>query len=407
MRNKIIIVLLVLSGSLFGNSIFSFYGLPNQFCGNDVYGLGMGETGCADLFRMNQNISNPSAMTTSNKVIYSTAASMGYMWYYDDLDNTFRDDGLALPYFTVVVPIKSHRFGFNFNMVYSGNLENEELSEWTNSTGDTLEYNEINRVSSNVYKADLSYAIKNPYFNLGVSFNYYFGHKIRYWKLDFDDTDYTDTKYEIEKTFKNPGFSAGISKKIGNISLGAAYTMFTELKGESTYKYGHSPYVDTLGLADDILYEIPNKFAGGITWKFTEKYKVSFDGQYEMWEDTDIYNENTYKFGLGFAYDPLSGYGKWFERIPLRFGGYVRKLPFRKNEEDIMEKAVTLGLSIPLKSPNTKIEFAAKYLTRGDKDIHGIGDRSFMITIGISGFDVFKKKHKKNDHRDIPKADRR
>ncbi|MCK4311140.1 MAG: hypothetical protein KAW88_00215 [Candidatus Cloacimonetes bacterium] len=407
MRYRFLIILIIVSTSLLGNSIFSFEGMPVQYYGNDVYGLGMGETGSADLFRINPNFTNPSISISTNKVLFSTAVSMGYMWYKDDQGNKFRDDGLYFPYFTIAVPIRNHRFAFSFNTTSSGNLENERITTWESSFGDTLEYTEINRLSSNIYKADAIYSFKNPYINFGIALNYYIGHRIRYWKLDFDDIDYTDAKYEIEKTFKNPGFSLGMSKKYGNISFGAVYSSFAKLEGETKFKYGHAPYADTLDLADDFLFEVPQKISGGITWKFLEKYKASFDAYYEIWEETNSYKNNSYKFGFGLAYDPLSGYGMWYERIPLRIGGYIRELPFEKNNEKIMEQALTFGFSIPLKSPNKKIELALKYLTRGDVDKHGISDKSLIFSFGITGFDIFKKRPKKIEHRDIPKEDRR
>jgi len=95
------------------------------------------------------------------------------------------------------------------------------------------------------------YAHKNSFVNIGVAMNYYLGHRIRYWNLDFEDSDYTDAKYEIEKVYKNPGFTVGFSKKIGKVSLGAAYSSHVKLEGAETYKYAHTPYADTLSLEDD------------------------------------------------------------------------------------------------------------------------------------------------------------
>lgn len=405
MKYSVLLILTFLSAVLLGNSVFSFDGMPLQYYGNDVYGMGMGDTGNSDLHRINPNFTNPSLAVSTNKVLFSTAVSLGYMWYDDVQGNSFRDDGIFLPYFQIAVPIASHRVGFSFNAMSSGNLENEFATNWISSAGDTLSYTEINRLRSSIFKGDLLYAYQNPIVNVGVSVNYYLGHRIRYWKLDFADVNYTDTKYEIEKLFKNPGFTIGISKKIGGLSLGASYSSHTKLEGEVKLKYGHAPYADTLSLADDFLFEIPAKIAGGVTFKFLEKYKLAAEMQYEMWEETEEYDKNTLKIGAGFSYDPLSGYGEWYERIPLRFGGYIRELPFEKNNESIKEQALTLGTSILLKSSNKKIELAAQFLRRGDVDKNGLKDTSLMFTIGITGFDIFQKQHKKIEDREIPKAD--
>ena len=407
MKYSVLVILTILSAALLGNSVFSFDGMPVQYYGNDVYGMGMGDTGNSDLFRINPNFSNPSITVSTNKVLFSTAASLGYIWYDDELGNSFKDDGIYLPFFQIAVPIADHRIAFSFNAMSSGDLENERETYFLTTSGDSLTYSETNRLSSSIFKGDLIYAYKNPILNFGVSANYYLGHRIRYWKLNFDDINYNDVKYEVDKLFKNPGFTVGVSKKIGGLSLSAAYSSHVKLKGDVELNYGHTPYADTLSLADDYLFEIPPKVSGGFTFKFLEKYKLSAEAQYEMWEETKQYDKNTLKFGAGFGYDPLSGYGKWFERIPLRFGGYIRELPFEKNNEKIMEQALTFGTSIILKSANKKIDLAVQYLTRGDVDKNGLSDTSLMFTIGITGFDIFQKQHKRIEDREIPKADNR
>ncbi len=406
MKYKLLISLLVISTALFCNSIFSFKGMPLQYYGNDVYGMGMGDTGAADLFRINPNFSNPSVATSTNKVLFSTAVSMGYMWYEDADGNSFRDDGMVLPYFQIAVPILNHRLAFSFNSIASGDLENERDTYFETSAGDTLFYNETNRLSSSLFKAEGIYAYKNPIINIGIGASYYLGHRIRYWKSDFDDSNLTDTKYEIEKTFKNPGFSIGLSKRINQLSIGLTYSNHVKLKGDVEYKFDHDPWSNSMDYTDDYLFEVAPSISGAFTYRFLERYKASLDVHYDMWEDTDLYDKNVLKAGLGFAYDPLSGYGKWYERIPIRLGGYIRELPFEADKAKISEQAVTFGTSIPLKSANKKIELAVQYLSRGNIDDNNLSDRSLMFTFGITGFDIFKKRPKKIEHREIPKADK-
>jgi hypothetical protein len=396
----VILITLCFTVAVFGNSIFSFDGMPIQNYGSDVYAYGMGDAGSGDLFRVNTNYTNPAMAASANKVIFSTAVTAGFVWYADDNGNGFRDDALDLPYFTFSFPMKKHRFGFAFNSFSSGNLENSAQS----SDDAPYDFEEINRVSSGLFKADLLYAFKNKFLNVGVSTNYYFGHHIQYFKQDYDDSGMTDTKYEIEKKFKKPGFTVGVSKKIGKVSFGTSYSSYTKLDGDKYYKYVFSPYIDTLGITD---YEIPARVSGGLTVKISERFKLSADVNYELYESTDSFEFNTYKAALGLAYDPLSGYGKWFERIPLRCGGYYRELPFKLegNNEKITEIAGTFGFSIPLKSKGKKLDFGIKLLQRGDVDVHGVQDKSAMFTIGITGFDIFGKRKKKTEHRDIPEAD--
>jgi hypothetical protein len=111
---------------------------------------------------------------------------------------------------------------------------------------------------------------------------------------------------------------------------------------------------------------------------------------------------------LGVAYDPLSGYGEWYEQIPLRAGGYVRKLPFNSvNGEEIWEQSLSFGTSIPLRTPGKKIDLAAQYTDRGKISENQYRDKNLMFHIGITGFDIFKKRYKKIAPREIPKPDKK
>ena len=168
MRFKVIIIMVFISTTIFGNSIFSFEGMPIQSYGCDVYSVGMGGTGSGDLFRVNTNYFNPANIITANKVILSTAVSMGYQWYIDNIGNSYRDNGLFFPYFNFAVPISNHKFAFNFNSFSSGNIENQKAGVW-----EGYEYTEINRINSSLFKAELIYAYKNPFVNAGLSLVYY------------------------------------------------------------------------------------------------------------------------------------------------------------------------------------------------------------------------------------------
>jgi len=398
MRYLLILIIILGIGFLEANSVLSFSGMPQKYYGNDIYGIGMGETGISDLFRVNTNFLNPANTITASNVTFSTAFAMGNIWYLDKDNRGFKDDGAYFPYFNLTIPLKKHKFAFCFNSVTSGNLENEQENVWNNYT-----YTEINRLSASLYKADLIYAYKNDLLNFGLALNYYISHRIQYWKMDFKSTYLQDAEYEIDEGYKNPGFSFGINKKMQDFSFGAVYIKGTDLDGEIKFKYDHSPYTDEL--AGDFTYKLPDQISAGFTWRFKEKFKINLETHYEMWEESDENLDNGYKFGLGFAYDPLSGYGSWLEQIPLRMGGYIRYLPFRVNNEKIEEKAISFGLSIPLKSPIKQIDLACKYMLRGETDENELRDKSLMFYVGITGFDIFAKRSRKIEHRYIPEME--
>ncbi|MBN2460230.1 MAG: hypothetical protein JXB60_01375 [Candidatus Cloacimonetes bacterium] len=390
--------LAIISTALTANSIFSFSGMPYRYYGCDVYSMGMGETGISDLFRINTDYYNPANAVSTNQVTFATGIGMGYIWYLDNASNSYRDDGLYFPYFVIAVPLGNHKIAFSVNTISSGILENQGTNFWNGYA-----YEEINKISANIYKADLIYAFKNRIMNIGLAANYYIGHRIRYWELDFVSSTLNDVKYELDREFKNPGFSFGLNKKFGNLAIGMTYSTASELEEEIEFNYYHPPYTDII--EHDYTFMLPSQFSGGLTWRFLSKYKTSFDIYYEKWSETDTYEKDTFKYSWGIAYDPLSGYGEWYEQIPLRLGAYWRELPFTENGNDIYEKAVTAGISIPLKSPGKQIDLSGKYMVRGNLTDNGMRDRSIFFYVGISGFDIFSKRQRMIEHRDIPEAE--
>ena len=202
-------ILLLIVGMLNANSIFSFYGFPNEEKSLDTYSLGMGETGCSDLFRSSTSLINPSLAITINNVNYATALKAGYVEYKDNGNNTFLDDTSYLPYFNIILPFyKNHRIGFNFSSYLTANID--QKSDLI--TVDDLSYYENHKLHSEIFSSEIFYAFKNSIANIGISGKYYLGNRVEYWSQEFQDESIFNAAYENNQTFKNPGFSIGLSK---------------------------------------------------------------------------------------------------------------------------------------------------------------------------------------------------
>jgi long-subunit fatty acid transport protein len=352
-------------------------------------------------------------MVTSNNVTLSTAVNMGYYWY-EDAENRFRDDGIVLPYFKITVPMQNHRLGVSLRSVYSGNLDTGAAVSVPVGT-DTLYYDASNRKTGNIYRMGLEYAYKNEYFNIGTAVLYYLGNDIHYEGQDIENSGYVNGIYEIEKRFSGMNWTAGISRKFGNLAIGASFEPSLKLDGDQYYRYNHSAGTDTLSSETD-LFEIPASINSGVTFLAGKTLKLNCDLRYRFWSNTEIsyvnsftketeFYQDSWRIGGGISYDPLIGYGKWYESIPLRGGVNYARLPFRYNGEDIMELGLSAGSSLQLNSPGRKLDFAFKYTTRnngisGDKE-----DQSFEFSVGITGIDIFKKSPKRTGERDIPRVD--
>jgi hypothetical protein len=408
-------MLILLMGviQIFCNTVYAPQGYPLSTSGNDIYGDGMGGTGIADLYRINGNMDNPSLQVTMNNVTLSTAVNMGYYWYKDS-ENKFRDDGISLPYFNITIPLQNHRLGISLRSLYSGNLDTGGINQ-SIIDGDTLYYEESNRKTGNIYRMGLQYAYRSDIINLGIAGHYYLGNNIHFWSLAIDESSYIDSKYEIEQRFSGWNWNVGISRKFGNLALGLGYEPSVTLDGSSYYRYNFPPETDTLSSEDDF-FEIPASINFGTTYLVRNTLKLNCDFRYRFWGDTKIkYTNNfngaeesyqdSWRLAGGLSYDPLIGYGRWYESIPVRAGISYSKMPFLSNGEDVMELSFSLGSSLQLNSPGRKLDFALSYTQRNNGVEEDKKDESLEFSIGITGIDIFKKTPKRIEEREIPKVD--
>ncbi len=404
MRYKLIIIAFIINlliiTDLRANSIFSFKGFPIQDYNTDVLSLSMGGAGIGDTFRRNTSFINPSLSTTLNQVYFSTGISTGY-YYYHDSSYKFRDDGIYFPYFNITIPLSNHRIGFNYSSYLSGNIDTYlKDKKWEEAD---LSFSEINRVRSYIYKGSLFWSYKHELVNLGLSFDYLLGHQFHSWKQEYVGAGFfIDPWYEVNRNYSNYGYSVGLNRSFGEVSLGALYSSPTNLEGDQEVVTRHKVFD-----IEQAKFETPHHLGLGLAWRLNYNYRIASDFHYELWSQTKSYedSDNTYKFSLGLAYEPHWSYEKWHRRIPLRIGGYYRTLPFKVNDKNLDEIAASFGFTVPLQTPNSQLDFAIQYVVRGDVDLHDYSDESLILSIGFSGFDFFSSRKKKIDDRDIPEAE--
>ena len=224
-----IYLILLLSAAILplaaGNSIFSYDGFPVQFYGKDIYSLGMGDTGASDIFRNNTGYANPALHNLSNRSLFSTGILLGYNQYRSrdagGGESSYLDNSLDFPYFSISIPVKQHRLGFQFNSYASGVVANQR------QVGDILEKQSMDRY---LHRVDLIYSYGWKGFQAGVSGNYYFGHDVREFSQDSGNGLF-NTNEELSRTYSNPGVTVGVLKYFDTLSLGAHFSLGSKLSG--------------------------------------------------------------------------------------------------------------------------------------------------------------------------------
>lgn len=392
-----IILCVQVSNLTAGNSIFSVSGLPYQYSGNDIYSQGMGDVGIGDGLRLSHGFGNPALINTANTVNFYTGIKLGYVKYESEDGSSFTDDAVDFPFFSIVAPYNKHKVAFQFNSWKSGNFDNELVVPYT-LNGEELTLKEQNLFSSYVYKLDAYYGYRLANgFSFGLGPNVYIGHREQELIQDTDSGVF-NTKNKTKISFTNVGFSAGVLQQGSTWSLGANYEYGREITAEQEFFTIHSDEE-----LSDVEFNLPHKIGFGVAKKWAGNFKIASDFNYEIWDNFmgEEYH-NSWKVGLGLAYEPKLGRRALYKTIPVRTGFSLRELPFDYNNEKIYEKVATVGFSLPLKSRIDKLDFAFEYLIRGDVDTNGVEDRSSMFMIGVSGFDIFRKVHTRTEPRDIP-----
>lgn len=394
------IVLVMLTSSLWsGNSIFSFYGTPWQYYGNDMYGMTMGDVGSSDIFRKNTGYGNPAILGASNRTLFSTGMMFGWTGYKSDdgTQQTYRDNSLDFPFFSLGIPVNNHHFGFQFNSLASGVVENEMTF-----VVDSLSVTEKQSIDRYIYRADILYAFHYRYFNVGAGFNYYFGHDIRRF---FQNGEFGifNTSERLERSYKNPSGTVGFTGSFQNVALGFVYSHECDLEGDMVRSSIHE--TENLGT---IKYSIPTQITTGLTVKLKDEYKLSADYSLQFWKNAKYaeYENNSYKLAVGFAHEPKQGTRNTFlGKLPKRFGISYRKLPFEANDNPVTETSVSTGVTLPIKLSENRLDIGLQYTWRGNVDENNLQDRSLMFMFGITGFDILSKAFSRSAPRDIPSVE--
>ncbi|MCB5247126.1 MAG: hypothetical protein LHW57_03770 [Candidatus Cloacimonetes bacterium] len=398
------LLLLISVPLLAGNSAFAFDGNPLRYYGNDIYSLGMGDTGASDVFRINSGYGNPALHNLNNRSLFSTGLMPGYN-HYSSKDSigtkySFLDNSLDFPYFSLSIPLKQHRLGFQFS-AHSSGLVNNQREFAIVELPDTLQVTEKHSMDRYIYRADLIYSFAWGQNSVGVSGNYYFGHEIRNFKQDAGFEAF-NTEEEIVRDYKNPGFTLGYIRHQEKFAIGAYYSLGVTMKGEEIRSSIHE--------TEDPLpceHKIPPVYSASVTALPYPEFKLAADFHYEPWQAIDPANyTDSWKAALGLAFEPaLREDRTGILSLPLRTGVSWRQLPFYANGNEIGELALSLGLSLPLKGDVNRIDLGFQYSRRGNLDQNKLLDNSYLLMFGFTGFDILSKAPDRTAPREIPEKE--
>jgi hypothetical protein len=261
--------------------------------------------------------------------------------------------------------------------------------------------------------------------SIGANLNYYFGSLKQTRRVVFDDASYLHTRItaktavsDVDFNFgvlgqfnlKNTYSSAGERIKKTDLYVGLTYSIgndlnakFNELTESITYVSAFELVVDTISQFDasNASIAIPQKITAGIglrhetrkgrTLEFQLDYKTQDWSQFSG-DDSPVIETavlaKAQSFHLGFEFTPLSPSKdpNFIQSINYRLGVRYADTYLKINNQQISERAISAGLTIPLRRSQSasRIIFGTEFGQRGTTDASLIHEQFVNVYVGLS-----------------------
>ena len=380
-------MLVAATGGICG-SPYSANGIGNIIPDDFGRARGRGGAGSANNGEMNLIRDNPALASSFDTFTYSLEARFE--------DTTTHLEGgekaiyrrLDLQMFKIVLPLTGNLV-FDWSLSpYSRmdtNIEFQNVQDGVSVDDMLTTFGGIN-----VSNTRISYTFKD-FLSIGYSLNYYFGMIQEEWKRTFPENDgLHKSQYYIKRKYNGYGNSVGaLVQVLENASVGLAYTARCDLD-HKTFVIADFPTNPEKRYVMKKT-SLPEKWLFGIFYKTQSRLKGGMDFSCEKWEsaahtaeEKEMYTNN-WHFGTGVTYThSISNQDPYIKRLPVSVGFKAGTLYYKSfpKIETVTEKAVTLGLELPLQRNIGSIVISFEYGRRGDQAKNG-WDEDFM-SVGFS-----------------------
>ncbi|NDK54822.1 OmpP1/FadL family transporter [Pontibacter fetidus] len=391
-----------------GNAPYSRYGLGeyNYNTGN-IRNAGMASTGIAAGNSYQINTANPSLLYYNSL----TAFEIGVGGQIKTLQNATKSqtNGTAnLSTVSLSVPIAKF---------WTSALSLRPYSDVSYDVTTTSRLNP-QATATEAYKGEGS--ISELYFGhgvkitsgltIGASASYLFGRITKESATSINDTEipnsFTEQVVYSEKTrYNDLLFRAGANyrKKFADklfVSAGAVYTFKTDLNAE---RNGGFERRSAFGqVIEDSLYavdakgdvNIPSSFSAGISIDNGSNLTFAADYYTQKWSGFKNFTDeqelvDSYRASVGAEYTPdANSVGNYFERITYRAGLYYGNTPYEFNNEQIKDKGITIGATLPFGRSTIydmyQLNTAFGYGLRGTTDNGLVQEKYFQFSVGVT-----------------------
>ncbi len=403
-RFILILITLAISSSFIiaqTGSAYSRYGIGDLDFSYSAKMLSIGGIGSTQLDQSHIITTNPASWSALDR----TRIEMGIGYTGLNLSNSINN------YFTSETEFKGFTFGFPVSSKYGigvalglipySTVSYKSVKNNISTDPNVPDYSVTFEGKGGISKLFVGSSVGLPFgFIGGVSFDYYFGN-LRY----FSDIEFVDNTTNLNTNYENNIRATGFGTSVGLISPNLAssfgITALSDLRFGLSANYMGDLNTDTLLTATSISLidtlsnyntkmSVPLRINGGISFEFSQSYKVNLDYSYQAWSDYKLNNiknnnlRNAQRFSAGFEYTPkrVLGMSLW-EQIVWRGGLSYEQTQYKFNDTGIDQFSVFGGFSFPMGVENS-IDVGLQYAIRGTNDNNLLKENFVKIYLGIS-----------------------
>ncbi len=394
-----------IESSLSGYSPYTMYGIGDLSVGGTASSRAMGGIGIAVRKEFEFNYQNPASLSvTPQRTAIFNFGMVNSNYYQEGIVNNaynsvdLHDLGFAIPIAkglgvgVSLTPLSS--VGYNTTVINNNSDIIENIGRAVYSYYGDGGVSELNlMVGWKVFGG----------FSIGATMHYDFGAIDRHWTSTIypliSSESYRTVESQENLNISKLRFTLGgqYQIRVGNddhLTFGATYSF----KSNSSLEQTLISYTTDGVLYDTVAFSqgefnatIPAKIAGGIYFN-NSKLGIGFDYIHQNWEgafattgDITLGAINDYRFGAQYTPNRLS-LRSFFSRLTYKVGGRYATSYLVRNDNQLRDWAVTLGVDMPLRSRNfSALNLGFEYGSRS-ANAQVLTENYFKVFIGFSFF---------------------
>lgn len=416
------IVLISSLASAQENNVLTRFGIGELKNPSSANLRGWGGLSCAYNSNRNYNNNNPAALGYLKMSTFQFAAFGDFLSV--KTNSASGKFGYSSPeYLSLAVPLKKNKAGLALGLQSMSrvNYDIRQINDTSEFIGSSFN---AYTGSGGTYKVFLASGIRIKNLSLGLKANYLFG-TLKYVNILFLTDSAVNAYYSRSQESKSFGaliLEGGIQfqhefKNKNRLSLGANGNLQSNLSAHHDLLFERLFYANSVLTANDTVYNqsdvagdviLPMQIGVGFIFSKMKEvqnekwaaWSVGAQVNYGSWSNYKSFGEvdssvNKLKISIGAELNPGKGfYDSYFKNISYRIGGYTGVNYISLNGNNVSEKAITLGLGLPVRRNASELNLSFDVGTCGNLSQNNLQQFFVKGTFAITLSDFWFVKRK-------------